>query len=245
MPYMSAEEMEQHRERFSDFVSSKRFSPYVQSLLPPFDRSGDELNDVFAANDRKRLKELRAHVFPGRTRNTVLCTTGSNDKDYKFALDLFNEHVLKFAGKDGKQRQRQMQASNRRDGNKHRVAIRGPPIIVVPNSLTGAISSYNAMDFLGPESKWISIEEKKKSGGKREKELRVRHTFQNSSTIEFLVLDDPRKLQTDSDWQRVVAVFALGQPWQFKEWKWSNPVDLFQHTMGVHLMLDNDKVAKS
>ncbi len=26
---------------------------------------------------------------------------------------------------------------------------------------------------------------------------------------------------------RVVAVFALGPAWQFKDWKWSSPVELF------------------
>ena len=41
----------------------------------------------------------------------------------------------------------------------------------------------------------------------------------------------------------IVAVFAVGQPWQFKGWAniYSNPVELFQHVCGVHLMLDNDK----
>jgi len=48
--------------------------------------------------------------------------------------------------------------------------------------------------------------------GKREKEQRIKHTFPGSSNpVEFLVVDDPRSLQTEADWQRVVAVFALGQ----------------------------------
>lgn len=29
--------------------------------------------------------------------------------------------------------------------------------------------------------------------------------------------------------QRVVAVFAIGEAWQFKGWKWAEPVELFQH----------------
>jgi parafibromin len=58
-----------------------------------------------------------------------------------------------------------------------------------------------------------------------------------------LVVDDPRVLTSEHDWQRVVAVFAIGQSWQFKEWNWANPVDLFQNVLGVHLMLDNEKVS--
>jgi parafibromin len=109
--------------------------------------------------------------------------------------------------------------------------------------LDGAISSYNASDFLGPSTKWIPIGEKKNAGGKREKEQRITHTFANDVTVEFLLVDDPRVLTSDHDWQRVVAVFAIGQPWQFKDWKWANPVDLFQNVLGVHLMLDNEKVS--
>ena len=60
------------------------------------------------------------------------------------------------------------------DKSKLRMAIKGPPVIVVPNSLTGCLSSYNAMDFLGPDGKYISIEDKKKLGGRREKEIKIR-----------------------------------------------------------------------
>jgi RNA pol II accessory factor, Cdc73 family, C-terminal len=101
--------------------------------------------------------------------------------------------------------------------------------------------SYNAFEFLS-EAKWTSIEDRKRSGGKREKEQKVKHTFPNGSTIEFVILDDPRSLNSEEDWQRVVAVFASGVDWQFKDWRWSNPVELFQRVLGVHLMLDNDKV---
>jgi parafibromin len=44
------------------------------------------------------------------------------------------------------------------------------------------------------------------------------------------------------DWERVVAVFATGQQWQFKDWLYPNPVDLFQRVVGVHLTMDDRAV---
>ena len=33
----------------------------------------------------------------------------------------------------------------------------------------------------------------------------------------------------------MVAVFTTGQAWQFKEYKWINPTDLFSHALGVYV----------
>jgi parafibromin len=49
-----------------------------------------------------------------------------------------------------------------------------------------------------------------------------------TSLPKFLVLDAVDTLK-DRDWDRVVAVFATGQEWQFKGWKWERPVDIFSN----------------
>jgi parafibromin len=58
---------------------------------------------------------------------------------------------------------------------------------------------------------------------------------------EYRVIDNPSKLTKD-EWNSVVAVFATGQAWQFKDWLTPNPAELFQKTMGVHLMYDDSAV---
>ena len=58
-------------------------------------------------------------------------------------------------------------------------------------------------------------------------------------SAEYLVIDNPSRLQS-SDWERVVAVVALGKDWQFKGWRWNSPVDLFSHAMGVYVKWDNE-----
>ncbi len=44
---------------------------------------------------------------------------------------------------------------------------------------------------------------------------------------------------------RVVAVFAMGASWQFKGWKWADPVPLFTNTCGFHLKYEDDEVQES
>lgn len=49
--------------------------------------------------------------------------------------------------------------------------------------------------------------------------------------LRFLVVDSVDRFKPDY-WERVVAVFTTGQAWQFKEYKWSNPRELFQRVKG-------------
>lgn len=60
------------------------------------------------------------------------------------------------------------------------------------------------------------------------------------------IVDNPLKL-TATEWkEQVVAVFATGQAWQFKNWAptlgYSDPVTLFQHVLGVHVAYDDQAV---
>ena len=78
-------------------------------------------------------------------------------------LELFNEHVLK--PKDLPSRRQYAATSS----NNHIPINRGVPYIIVPNSLTTVISTYNALDFLS-QGQWTPTDEKKNSGAKRELE---------------------------------------------------------------------------
>lgn len=107
----------------------------------------------------------------------------------------------------------------------------------MPNSLSSVICSLNAVDFLR-DGKYVSVEEKRSQNVKREPEQRFQYTLKSGKTVRFVILDSPAKLR-DNDWQRVAAVFAQGQAWQFKGWKWPNPVDLFNNVFGAHVTMDD------
>src|SRR3546814_12977471 len=63
-----------------------------------------------------------------------------------------------------------------RPGTKRRVT--GHPIIIVPNSMTGVISSVNARDLL-EAGQYVSLAEKKQQGGKRQPRFQIARGKEN------------------------------------------------------------------
>ncbi len=112
-----------------------------------------------------------------------------------------------------------------------------PPIIIVPSAVTSCITGLNARDFL-IDGVYVPVEGKRLSGAKREKEQTVERPSEQGAPQHYKIIDDPLKL-TGSEWDRVVAVFATGQLWQFKGWRYSSPVELFHHVLGVHVTMDD------
>lgn len=229
----------------------------------------EAFDSAFIQDDRKVLADLRANEQPALTRMSVLCKPGA---DFSFALKLFNDRILKsmHAAKSGTGEASAHGTGNVHPSKKPRdsstgstssklhgahdnksattavaaaAAYQGSPIIIVPSALTSCITSVNAQDFL-EKGVYVTVEEKTKLGGKRESEFAIMRTVQSGSTsrkIRYKIIDNPKQLRPE-DWNRVVAVFATGQAWQFKEFKWTNPAELFQNVMGVHLTMDDRAV---
>jgi parafibromin len=56
----------------------------------------------------------------------------------------------------------------------------------------------------------------------------------------FILVEGPEQFKPEY-WNRVVAVFTTGQTWQFKNYKWSNPNELFKHTLGIYVGWRDDQ----
>ncbi|KAK4548374.1 hypothetical protein LTR36_010245 [Oleoguttula mirabilis] len=56
----------------------------------------------------------------------------------------------------------------------------------------------------------------------------------NGKPTRFILVDDPSSFRPDY-WDRLVAVFTTGQTWQFKNYKWQQPAELFSHALGVYV----------
>jgi parafibromin len=52
--------------------------------------------------------------------------------------------------------------------------------------------------------------------------------------MRFILVEGPEQFKPEY-WNRVVAVFTTGQTWQFKNYKWSSPNELFKHAPGVYV----------
>ena len=82
--------------------------------------------------------------------------------------------------------------------------------------------------------RFCSTEDRKQQGAKRENELLITRRKEGGLTVPYRVIDNPAKL-TNADWDRVVAVFVMGQAWQFKGWPWEgNPTVIFSKSESTH-----------
>ncbi|XP_042881118.1 parafibromin-like isoform X1 [Penaeus japonicus] len=115
------------------------------------------------------------------------------------------------------------------------------PIIIVPNSPTSLISMYNAKDLL-QDMKFITSQDKRAQGCKRETEILIQRAKDGGLTVPYRVTDNPSKLSY-ADWDRVVAVFAMGPAWQFKGWPYDgNPVEIFNRICAFHIKYEEMKL---
>uniref|UniRef100_A0A3P8VSU2 Parafibromin n=1 Tax=Cynoglossus semilaevis TaxID=244447 RepID=A0A3P8VSU2_CYNSE len=126
------------------------------------------------------------------------------------------------------------------------------PIIIIPAATTSLITMLNAKDLL-QDLKFVTSEEKKKSGIQRDNEVLLQRRKDQiqpggttlSVTVPYRVIDQPLKL-APQDWDRVVAVFVQGPAWQFKGWPWllpdGSPVDIFAKIRAFHLKYDEAKM---
>jgi hypothetical protein len=124
-----------------------------------------------------------------------------------------------------------------------------PPIIIVPAALTSVLTLYNVKSFLN-NGEYIDTQTRRNQGEKKPKSVLVTpfgksmHASQNSVVQQYEVIDNATHLRP-ADWERVVAVFALGQQWQFKGWLWHEAVTLFNNVRGFYIHFDDEQVPEN
>mmetsp|Transcript_6813 Transcript_6813/g.17078 ORF Transcript_6813/g.17078 Transcript_6813/m.17078 type:complete len:540 (-) Transcript_6813:45-1664(-) len=125
------------------------------------------------------------------------------------------------------------------------------PIIVLPKGMTAPITLVNAHKFFA-ESKFVGRDKiqkelrTKRQAPKTQFSRQVNARF-GGGAVEYELMDNPKsKLHRPEDWERVVAVVALGQSWQMKDWpgSYSNPVQLFNRVLGFYVGMEGDNIPK-
>jgi parafibromin len=110
------------------------------------------------------------------------------------------------------------------------------PLIVIPSAVQSLITMYNVKDLLQFQ-KFIPGETYRSQGMNKPVSVYIERDASKIGAklpVKYQVIDSVDKLKP-TDWYRVlfnfrgriVAVFALGQEWQFKGWKWKQPVEIF------------------
>ena len=77
-------------------------------------------------------------------------------------------------------------------------------------------------------TRFLTSEESKEKGVKKEKVVVIERKKGPKEVVPYHVIDT---VDAHTEWTRVVAVFALGPKWQFKDWPsgWSFPADHFSY----------------
>ena len=136
--------------------------------------------------------------------------------------------------------QQHQQASQQKGGKR----VSRTPIIIIPGAPKSLITMFNAKDLL-QDLKFVSTEEKRNCGAKRESDVLIQRRKDGGLTVPYRVLENPSRLN-NAEWDRVVAVFVMGQAWQFKGWpNEGKPVDILSRIAGFHLKMEETTLEKN
>ncbi|EFC50692.1 predicted protein [Naegleria gruberi] len=120
------------------------------------------------------------------------------------------------------------------------------PIILLPPGRSSLLTLYNIKDFL-QRGAFVSTDEKKKNidpTTPKPKEVIIKHA---KTGTQYLVLDTTKNLHKN-DWERVVAIFTIGQLWQFKDsnnWFSTDPSIIFSKKKGFTLAYEGEALPQN
>jgi hypothetical protein len=120
------------------------------------------------------------------------------------------------------------------------------PIIIVPGRSTSSalLNLNNAQQFLS-DATFVNPVDLANTPVKGSK-IEFEYTPRNGNPIKFLIVDNVTELR-GRDWSNVIAVFAQGQEWQFKQYPkdWGGVAGIFSHTKGFYMHYEDEKVPKT
>jgi parafibromin len=118
---------------------------------------------------------------------------------------------------------------------------RPDPIILLSPSASSLLRMSNVKSFL-EEGRYVPPDNS--STASMLHISRVMRDIDASRPMRFILVEGPEMFKPDY-WNRVVAVFTTGQAWQFKNYRWSNPTDLFKHVLGIYVGWRGDNPPES
>lgn len=187
-------------------------------------------------------QSIQANEIP--VGNSASILKAAAEKDLSPVLKLYMEAMAPSSKRMAEKQK--MQDQTKRKFRKHLVGKK--PVIVLPKGMTAPITLLNAHEFFG-KATFVPRDVMMKRGAALKS---IPTTFSRKvgpryggGIVEYELMDNPKsKLPTAADWERVVAVVALGHSWQFKDWPgiYSNPVHLFGKTFGFYVGMEGAKI---
>ncbi|GAV52574.1 hypothetical protein ZYGR_0AG05650 [Zygosaccharomyces rouxii] len=118
---------------------------------------------------------------------------------------------------------------------------RKDPIILIPSAASSVFTMANIKQFL-ENSQYVYPRE---LPGSQSDLVTVEKSLDRlSKPVRFLIVNNTRMFTKPEYWDRVVAVFTMGHTWQFNNYQWNTPAELFQHCKGYYFHFAGDAVPK-
>jgi len=215
------------------------------------------VTDEELAADREATQEIIANEMPVGNSFSVLRAPGRDlSKVLEIYMEVKEKEAKAEAKESSKKRKGEPTAPSSSDAKKSKKEAKGKPIIIVPNTMTSPITMINAKQFFG-DRQYIPRQDVLKQMGSAarnsgpsvnfsRKVSAKYHGGMTSNLLEYEIMDNPLRLKSRSDWDRIVAIVAQGGAWQFKGWpgSWSNPVDIFSRVMGFYIGMEGAPLPK-
>ncbi|KZV86851.1 CDC73-domain-containing protein [Exidia glandulosa HHB12029] len=200
--------------------------------------------------DVEAVKRIRQTEVELRDRNTVL--RGVKANNFTSVKNSVSDKLkkLKESSKPGQGAARDTAAPkpDPKMANKKRTNY---PIIIISSSPTSLITMHNVKKLL-EESVFMTSDQarEQEGGGKPEDVIAIYRKKTNigpggkeiTSRMRYFVVDSVEALAKfgGDPWDRVVCVMTTGQAWQFRPYKWSEPLQLFHNVKGFYVSWSND-----
>lgn len=113
------------------------------------------------------------------------------------------------------------------------------PIILIPSAASSIFTIANIKRFL-EESVYVHPRDMPPAQSDVTSVVKKFDRF--GKPIKFLIVNNTRLFTKPEYWDRVVAVFTTGHAWQFSNYQWSTPTELFQHCRGYYFYFAGDVV---
>ncbi|KAF3360006.1 Calmodulin [Verticillium dahliae VDG1] len=109
---------------------------------------------------------------------------------------------------------------------------RPDPIILLSPSASSILRMSNIRSFL-EQGRYVAPDSSSASSSSGMLHVsRVLKDIDPARPMRFILVEGPEQFKPEY-WNRVVAVFTTGQTWQFKNYKWNQPQELFRHVQGI------------
>jgi parafibromin len=185
---------------------------------------------------RKREEEILRQIYAAERkmgdRNTVL--RGTKVQDFS-SVKKYSRFFVTVRGESKQQAAPTPALTNNpalRPPNKPSSNRRPEPIILLSPSASSLLRMPNIKSFL-VDGQYQQPDSTSSSGANILQLTRKLDSI-SSHPLRFILVDNPEHFRHDY-WGRVVAVFTTGQTWQFKNYKWQDPAQLFAHALGVYV----------